>query len=335
MSIMRNKLFALSLLVLSAGFAGCSNDDEEDLIGNWIKRSDFEGVARSDAASFTIGNTAYICTGYDGKDRLNDLWKCDGSQWTQLASMPEAAAARSSATAIGIGDKGYVGLGYDGDDYLGDFWCYDPASNSWQRKADFGGGVRHSATGFSLGNLGYIGTGYNGNYLKDFYSYEPSSNSWTKINSPDGSKRQGASSFVIGNKAYIVGGVNNGTYVNDFFMYDPASGLWTEKRKIADVTDQTYDDDYAITRSYGVAFTVGLKAYYTCGESGSLRSDTWEYDPISDLWKEKTSFEGTTRTAPIAFTINGRRYVATGRSSSYRFDDMFELMPDDEYDQYD
>ena len=31
MIIMRNKLFALSLLVLSAGFAGCSNDDEEEI----------------------------------------------------------------------------------------------------------------------------------------------------------------------------------------------------------------------------------------------------------------------------------------------------------------
>lgn len=45
-------------------FSGCSTDDEEDeLVGNWKKISDFEGVARCSAVAFTVNGTAYIATG--------------------------------------------------------------------------------------------------------------------------------------------------------------------------------------------------------------------------------------------------------------------------------
>ena len=40
-----------------------------DTSGNWLKRSEFDGNARTEAASFVIGDTAYIGTGYDGTNR--------------------------------------------------------------------------------------------------------------------------------------------------------------------------------------------------------------------------------------------------------------------------
>ena len=58
-------------MVVLLSLAACT-DDTEYTAGVWYRRSDFDGVARTDAAGFTIGNVGYLCTGYRGstKDRL-------------------------------------------------------------------------------------------------------------------------------------------------------------------------------------------------------------------------------------------------------------------------
>lgn len=63
-------------MVVLLSLAACT-DDTEYTAGVWYRRSDFDGVARTDAAGFTIGNIGYLCTGYRGstKDRLKDCWR--------------------------------------------------------------------------------------------------------------------------------------------------------------------------------------------------------------------------------------------------------------------
>ena len=169
----------------------------------------------------------------------------------------------------------------------------------------------------------------------DFYKYNPSSDSWTAGTSIKGSKRAFATTFIYDSKAYVVCGINNGSYVTDFWMFDPSTETWSEKAQIADKTDESFDDDYNIKRMNAVALNINDKIYLSTGESGSLRSDTWEYNPITDRWYEKTAFEGTSRSGAVGFSYNNRGYILTGRSSTYYFDDMFEFMPEEEYDEYD
>lgn len=236
----QKRLVWLCLALSPLVFGSCSDDDDDDLIGYWVRMSDFDGLARGEASGFTIGNKGYLACGFDGSknnERMSDLWEYDMEMdaWMQKADFP--GSARSKATAFSIGDKGYLGTGYNyttegGEVYLNDFWEYDPASNTWTQKADFPGSARYDAVSFSVLGKGYIGAGYDGNYLKDFYAYEPSSNSWQQIVSIGGTKRQGASSFVIDDVAYICCGQNNGEYVYDFWKYDPASGSWTQLREI-------------------------------------------------------------------------------------------------------
>jgi N-acetylneuraminic acid mutarotase len=324
----------LSVVVL--GMNSCGGKDSTDLVGNWIEQSDFEGVARSDAATFTIGELAYVGTGYDGDERLKDFWSYDAvrNSWTQVAEFP--GEARNAAVGFSVDGKGYVGTGYNGDVRMGDFWQYDPTGNTWTQKADFGGSARYGAVAFSIGNLGYVGTGYDGNYLKDFWAYDPSSNTWIQKNSFGGSKRRDAVGFVIDGKGYICTGINNGNYEKEFYMYDPGSDSWTAKRKIADVSDESYDDNYTIVRSNAVAFVLNGKAYVATGTMSSLKADTWEYDPTTDLWKEKTNFEGSARTDAVAFTTEaGRAFITTGKSTSYQFDDIWEFRPNDTYNKED
>ena len=65
------------LAVLSV-LVSCTEDDEYTQ-GQWIRRSDFDGVARCGASSFTMDGKGYLCCGYRGSNRdlLKDCWAYD------------------------------------------------------------------------------------------------------------------------------------------------------------------------------------------------------------------------------------------------------------------
>ncbi|MBA0882855.1 Kelch repeat-containing protein [Flavobacterium undicola] len=325
MTILKGRTI-ITMLLMGLVFVGCSNDDDEELLGNWIKKSSFDGPARSSATSFVIGSYAYVATGYTGDEYLKDLWayNSDGDYWEQKADF--TGVARSSASGFELDGKGYIGLGYDGTNKLKDFYQYNPNTNSWSQKADFTGTARYSAVGFQVGGKAYFGTGYDGNYLKDFYQYNANSNSWSQVNGFSGNKRRNATVFIIDDKAYLGTGVNNGAYQVDFWMFDPSTDTWIKKRDIDqdDDDDDTYNDDYAITRSNASAFSINGLGYVACGESSKT---IWEYNPTTDVWKEKTALEGSGRTDAIGFSINQRGFVLLGRSGSSYYDDAWEFKP--------
>lgn len=309
----------------------CENSEDEDLIGNWASLSDFDGLPRSDAVGFSIGTKGYIGTGYDGDERLKDFWEYDVSKnsWTQKADFP--GVARNSAVGFGTDTKGYIGTGFDGKNKLKDFWEFDPANNKWTQKADFGGSGRYAAVGMAIYNKGYIGTGYDGSYLKDFWQYDPETDSWIQKTSIGGSKRQDAACFVIDGKGYIATGIDNGTYETDLWEYDPTEDIWNKKRAISNISDENYDDKYtSIVGIYKVGFSINSKGYLATGgqTTGVI---VWEYDPLNDLWIEKTSFEGSSRADAVGFAIGNLGYLTTGKSGSYYFDDLWSFDPETAY----
>lgn len=333
--------YAIGAAMISSALfisAGCTKetDSDDELIGNWKRVDDFEGLARSEAVSFTIGDYGYISTGSSTTERFHDLWEYNTAlrYWTQKADLP--GAARNSAVAFSIGAKAYVGTGYDGSVRLNDFWEYDQAANSWSQKANFGGSARYDAVAFSVNGKGYIGCGYDGNYLKDMWEYTPGvttadPGTWVQKASVGGSKRSAAMAFVINNQAYVLGGNNNGEVQQDLWAYDQAANSWTEKTKVYNYSDETYDDDYGtIPRQNGVTFVMDNYVYLATGENSSINSTTWQYDPTTDRWTQKTGFEATGRTGAVGFTINSRGFVLTGRSGSLVMDNAYELLPDAE-----
>ena len=333
----RGSVILLQTLIVSslvvAFLSGCSDNDsdDEELVGNWFELSDFEGVPRSDAVAFTIGDKAYVGTGYDGSDRLNDFWEYDPdlNNWTRKADFP--GAPRNGAVGFGTNDKGYIGTGYDGAERLSDFYEFDPATNTWTQIADFGGSARYGAVAFAIDDKGYVGAGDDGNFLKDFWEYDPLTNQWTQKISISGKKRRDAVGFVIDGKGYVCTGVNNGDYEYDFWEYDPASEEWTRKRDIADITDDEFDNDYSgMTGINKVAFAINGNGYIATGGAGSAGTSVWEYDPLNDLWAEKTSLEASARTEAVGFAINNTGYITAGRNSSYYFDDLWGFKPGDE-----
>ncbi|WP_281237994.1 Kelch repeat-containing protein [Flavobacterium praedii] len=316
----------LSTLLISLFSISCSDDDTEEKLGNWIKKSAFDGPARSSATSFVIGSFAYVTTGYTGDEYLNDLWAYNsaGDYWEQKADF--IGIARSSGSGFELNGNGYVGLGYDGTNKLKDFYEYNPDTNIWTKKTDFAGTARYGAVGFQVGGKAFFGTGYDGNYLKDFYQYNATDNTWTQVNGFSGNKRRNATVFVINDIAYLGTGLNSGVNQVDFWAFDPITDVWTRKRDLDD--DGTDHDAYSIKRANASSFSINSLGYITCGESGRT---IWEYNPKTDIWKEKTSLEGSGRSDALGITIKGERgFVMLGKSGTSYFDDVWEFKPSEE-----
>ncbi|MFD2518278.1 Kelch repeat-containing protein [Salinimicrobium flavum] len=326
---MIKKKLVVAALLLGLISVSCSTDDDFER-GNWIRRSVFDGMPRTNAVSFTIERKGYMGTGYDGDDYLNDFWEydIDGNYWVQKADFP--GKPRSAAVAFAIGDKGYLGTGYDGDVELMDFWEYDSGTNTWSRKEDFAGGIRREAIGFGAANRGYIGTGYDGsNDRKDFYTYDPAEDKWEELFGFGGEKRRSGAYFIIDGMVYIGTGESNGLYKDDFWEFNPETEIFTRKKDLDD------DDDYSIMRSRAVGFNQHGLGYISTGYKGGALSSIWEYDPQNDEWEEITPFEGVMRQDAVSFSTGDRAFVAMGRSGTIYLDDIYELFPQQEYDDED
>jgi N-acetylneuraminic acid mutarotase len=344
------------LMVAFIILPSCDDDDDDDLVGDWQNVGAFRGYARTEAVSFVIGDYAYVGTGYNWteKEDFRDFYRYDPSEktWKRVAPLPAEAAARHAAVAFSAGGKGYVGSGYckETEAKLKDFWEFDPnvgETGEWTRIADFpeedSDEGRYGAVAFSLNGKGYVGTGYSGRRLNDFRKYDPSTGMWSSTRSDGGpldigggSLRQDAVSFVIDNKAYVFTGTDN-NFVTDAWVFDGETEVWTKLRSITSDTndDESYDDDYNITCTNAVSFTMNGYGYITTGGKGVAGNKTWEYDPDTDFWVEKTEFEGSSRVGAVGFTVNDQGYVALGSSSvSYGtdFSDIWIFHPNAEQD---
>ncbi|MEM9678727.1 MAG: kelch repeat-containing protein [Bacteroidota bacterium] len=332
MKVKNNKCLLGSIMVgLLIISYSCSDDDSDDRLGNWAERSTFNEEPRSSSTAFTVGNRGYMGTGFDGDDYLSDFWAydMDSNSWQQLADFP--GMARSSAVSFAIGGDGYLGTGFNGDvnEELSDFYRYNIASNSWSPIADFGGTPRYGAVAFASDNSGYVGTGFDGDGdKKDFFKYNPLTDTWEEQFGFGGDKRRDGTVFTIGTNVYLCTGVSNGILQEDFWVFDTLTETWTS---LEDVDDT--DDD--ILRSNAVGFSIDGRGYIACGESFGATDTVWEYNPDTEDWDQKTSFEFLGRQDPIAFSNGERAFVALGRNGVLYLDDNMEFFPFDEQDDDD
>ena len=346
--------------------------------GNWVSRATFPGVPSGAAASFVINNTAYVGTGINPQTptaRLTTMFQYSAAPistasptgydsalgaWTQIPDFP--GAPRSNAVGFAVGNKGYIGtgIGNDGFTVYADFYSYDPVAQTWSQIDSIHDATkktypRKDAVAFGFDNSAYVLTGTDLNYFfADVWKYDPNANTWTKKSYLPGSARAGAATWVYNGKGYLMTGrtpgstwaINNMCY--DFWLFDPNkadSVAWTRLRDISNTSSSTYDDGYTnIVRELASTFVIkgtanGDKGYITCGANGTSYNYTWEYDFASDLWTQKTPFEGGARVNAVGFTIKNRGFVGTGLPSAagggVGFQDLREFFPDQVYNQFD
>lgn len=291
----------------------------------WNQKANVGNISRQFAVGFSIGTKGYIGTGSIPNNNnvdSSDFWEYDSqtNTWTQIADF--IGPARKYAVGFSIGSNGYVGTGNSGwSQYHNDFYMYDSVANAWSQKASFPGLVRAAAVGFSIGSKGYIGLGHNG-YLNsvynDFWEFDPglpgTPGAWSQKQSFSGPSRANAVGFSVGNKGYVgTGYISPGTYLNDFWEFDPnngPNGTWSQKA-----------DFDGVPRLSATGFSIGSNGYIGTGRdsSGTLLSDFWEYDPITNSWNEKADFVGAPRGYAVGFSIGNNGYLGTGLTEQSDF----------------
>ncbi|NBP68214.1 MAG: hypothetical protein EBR30_17660 [Cytophagia bacterium] len=319
------------IAVVTGGNAAALTSSFTIVSNYWRKMANLPANGRFGAAGFAIGDKGYIGTGFGVGGKFKDLWEFDplNNTWTQKANLP--GEARQYSVGFAIGNKGYIGLGVAGasNTQAKDLWEYDPITNSWTQKADFGGSGRHGAIAFVVGSKAYVGTGRTSlsatvTHVKDFWEYNPATNSWTQKADFAGTARAFAAAFAIGNKGYVGTG-NDGAFKNDFYEYDPGTDAWTAKANFGGSAREAAN---------AFALDYNSRGYIGWGYSGSdftgglWRLDTWEYNPTTNAWAQKVTFNAVARSNGVGFAIGMKGYFLTGMvANATNSNEIYELTP--------
>lgn len=129
------------------------------------------------AATFTIGNFAYLTCGQQGFAPLKETWRFDptgNGSWTNL-NADMSNTWRFGTTGFALNGKGYAGWGVAPPfTYLNDLWSYDTAQNKWtQVQVTPQPGMRGWASAAVAGNMAFFGFGANeaaNSYFNDLWS---------------------------------------------------------------------------------------------------------------------------------------------------------------------
>ena len=381
-------LTAIALTSLAFLSTACEEEDNEIHQGNWRNTYKyFLGTPRGGAVVFQIvvddtlravvgtgANMAnvqtqdrfsdfYMFTYTDNGlqettryDRLTDEQKANVRCTQAVASLPPQAKARNGAVAFTLNNKAYVGLGFDGTDCLNDFWRFDPETNSWTQVAPYMGDAVRFAFAFVIDGYAYVGGGEDAdnNIIGDCYRFD--GENWEPVRNCFVPRSQ-ASAFVCNGKAYLYGGTNGGK-ISTFESYDPKTQEWVQLAQLRDATENTFDDQYTQLAGYGAtAFVLNdntneTRAYVTTGGPNGSGQLTWEYNPFTDRWLQKASFEGGPRKFAVSFVLDANvnakgwqqtGFVTTGGTSDLTvsgsngkfYADTWAFLPAEQWDERD
>ncbi|HWA33902.1 MAG TPA: hypothetical protein VG737_07220 [Cyclobacteriaceae bacterium] len=190
-------------------------------------------------------------------------------------------------------------------------------TGTWAKKSDFPAAGRALSASFDINGKGYVGLGTGDgdiNYT-DFWEYAPASSAWTQKSAYPGPVPVNASTATT-TKGYVVS--NSGT----LHEFDPGSNQWTTKTPLQDFTN----------RKSMVAFSLNNLVYFGLGYDGPTlisHPDLWEYNPVTDQWKNLADFpRNILKGSPaFAFAINGKAYVAVSVTGGNTFQDLYQFDP--------
>ncbi|RAW00009.1 Kelch repeat-containing protein [Pseudochryseolinea flava] len=222
---------------------GYNRDEDKEELGDfwkydpaddeWIQVNDFEGTARYNAVTFTIGNKAYVGTGYDGDKYNSDFWEYNVSEdsWTEIASFPGEKI--ESGFAFVIGANAYVAGGRNNGLYNAGFWMFNAESRTWTNKApdddasdydEFELAVaRHDAVAVTVDDQAYVMCGYSSSGVASgsVYVYDAVTNEWGEKTAFEGAARIMAVGFTLNNRIFLGTGQNGSSRFDDIWEFKP------------------------------------------------------------------------------------------------------------------
>jgi len=173
----------------------------------WNQMEYFSGDYRIYPVTFTIGNSAFVGTGWRASGvAFNDFYRYDNTSnlWTAIAT-PDNLEARYKAVAFSLNGKGYLVGGLSlRSGALKDVWQYNVKDSSWQRKNDFpvsfSGGINICGN-----NRVFAGFGEASESARILWEYNEGTDRWNEFSVlPDTVGKIIYSGVIVGNFIYIV-----------------------------------------------------------------------------------------------------------------------------------
>jgi len=229
---------------------------------------------------------------------------CAGDQdcaWSVRSPMPLATRGHSSAV---YQERIFVFGGtssYSGNQTFDSVFMYDPATNQWAPKAPMPVGL-YDSKAHTVGDKIYVFGGYGiGGFINAVQEYDPVNDSWSMKN-PMPTYRYIFMSEVVNGKVYVIGGqgtIDDGPWVSKkpweykdhVEIYNPQTDSWSTGKSAP------------VVLAGGASGTMDGKIYIFGGDTGSIQSNNYIYDTVSDSWVQKSS-------SPIK--RNGHTCVAIG-----------------------
>ena len=167
-----------------------------------------DGVPRQATAVVQVRiapSQVYVLGGFDGTNRLNDVWSSfDNKTWKREVANA-AWSARQHSQAVVYKGRLYVLGGHTGSSHLNDVWSSGDGKNwLFEGNADWSVRSEHQAVVYK-GRL-YVLGGYNGSSrLRDVWS-SADGKSWSFEGNGDWSGRSGHATAVHNDVLYVLGG---------------------------------------------------------------------------------------------------------------------------------
>jgi hypothetical protein len=217
-------------------------------------------------------------------------------------------------------DKAFF-LGFNNSPEDITLWEYHSENDSWTDKGIVP--FIYPSSSFSMQTKGYVLEN------KLLFQYDPETNQWTQKaswNMPF-PWLEGSSSFSTIHDFYICGGQGFNSFYNFLYQYNELTDTWLSRKNFPE------------QRSYGaIGFSIHEKGYVALGQIGNFipNLNIYEYDPLINDWKIKTSFQGILQNSHLGresanvFVIEDKAFIFGGYSIYYdntQFNDLYKFDP--------
>lgn len=227
-------------------------------------------------------------------------------QWETFSQTTATTMSRALLQGnylFSYGNKMYTGLWNEGNHgwYPGIVNSVNHITGAMTEVAPFPGIGTLDFISFAIGNKGYVMGGYTiDTYVmsQQFWEYDFAANTWTDKGTIPGGVRAGGTAIVSGNEVYLGlgyssldGDYNNDqhrVYRRDWIKFDPSNAT----------TVTTLLSFPGVRRRRAAGFVLNEKIYLgwgygrTIGGNPENTDDFWEYNPSTNVWREKAKCPG-------------------------------------------
>jgi N-acetylneuraminic acid mutarotase len=291
----------------------------------WELNPNFPGIARDDAAVFSMGHLHFCGTGRGSDFACTKDFYCFNSQtntWSSAPALPEWQE-RQYATGFSYQDNGYI-LGGENclGSYLKNFWRFDLQTYTWHALPDFPGAGRAGAQHFILNDILYwVGGRNDTGILNEVWCYHFATQIWEPLNNLpfDGIWR--GIGFSNSSNGFVACGrtnfQNQSAWNAETWQYDPLTDQWNNFTAQLNLGTRMY---VGATQKDSLLFVFG-----GVDQNDTVLNSLEKINLNSYQLETLSSFQNAPRKGCVAFLGSDFFHLSTGISGVERLQETWRI----------